>query len=232
MSIVNKILIIEDDPHILMGLVDMLNGEGYAVVSATNGVEALEKYKKEHPDIVLLDIMMPKKSGYDVCKEIRHSDQGTIIIMLTAKGQEVDKVIGLEAGADDYIVKPFGVSELLARIRAVARRKFPNSGAQKGFQAVKFGNIEIDPKTLTGKNGKKSFAVNLKELELLKLFLDHDGEVLSRDLLLEKIWGVKYLGTTRTLDQHIALLRKKIEDDPARPQFIQTVHGVGYRFVS
>jgi DNA-binding response OmpR family regulator len=225
------ILVVEDDQSILTGLKDLLEAEGYAVATAEDGEEALRAYEREKPTLILLDIMIPEKSGYDVCREIRKRDDITPILMLTAKGQEVDKVVGLEMGADDYIVKPFGVSELLARVRARLRRSRIKP-AVRDAGPIAFADIVIEPKTYTGKKGKKTFTVSARELALLRFFFDHDGEVIERFTLLDEIWGIRYEGTTRTLDQHIAKLRQKIEDDPADPRFIRTVHGVGYRFQS
>ena len=225
-----KILIVEDDVSILTGLVDLLNGEGYAVSSTIDGARALSLYQQEKPDLILLDIMIPEKSGYDVCKEIRRKDPGVRIIMLTAKGQEVDKVVGLEIGADDYVVKPFGVQELLARIRAVLRRDRGGSQEKLNQDPLEFGDVRINPKTLTGTKKGKEFEVTPREVHLLQIFLERAGEAVSRDFLLEEVWGISYTGTTRTLDQHIAKLRQKIEDDPANPKYITTVHGTGYRF--
>lgn len=224
-----KILLVEDDAAILTGLTDLLAGEGYAVCSASDGNEALRLYRQEKPNLILLDIMMPEKSGYEVCREIRKTDAATPILMLTAKSQEVDKVVGLELGADDYVVKPFGVNELLARIRARLRRS-EIKPTQKDDYPFEFGDVQIDPRTFRGSKGGKNFPVSAREMDLLRLFMQHDGEVLERFVLLDKIWGIRYEGTTRTLDQHIAKLRQKIEDDPAQPRFIQTVHGIGYRF--
>lgn len=227
-----KILIVEDDVAILTGLEDLLSSEGYAVCSATSGNEALRIYQREKPNLILLDIMIPEKSGYDVCREIRQTDTVTPILMLTAKGQEVDKVVGLELGADDYIVKPFGVSELAARIRARLRRLQSSSPAKKDLSPIAFGDVHIDPKTFQGRKGNTSFPVSSREIELLQFFIRHDGEVVERFTLLDEIWGIRYEGTTRTLDQHIAKLRQKIENDPSQPRYILTVHGVGYRFSS
>ncbi|MBP1766885.1 MAG: winged-helix transcriptional response regulator [Candidatus Aminicenantes bacterium] len=225
------ILVVEDDRSILTGLQDLLEGEGYAVATAEDGEEALRVYEREKPSLILLDIMIPEKSGYDVCREIRKKDEITPILMLTAKGQEVEKVVGLEMGADDYIVKPFGVNELLARVRAGLRRSRQKPAVRDGGP-IAFEDVTIDPKTYSGKKGNRTFAVSARELALLRFFLDHDGEVIERFRLLDEIWGIRYEGTTRTLDQHIAKLRQKIEDDPANPRFIQTVHGIGYRFQS
>jgi DNA-binding response OmpR family regulator len=227
------ILVVEDDTAILAGLADLLEGEGFLVYKATNGNKALRLYETHKPDLILLDIMLPEKSGYDVCKDIRRSDQTTPIVMLTAKGEEVDKVVGLEIGADDYIVKPFGVSELLARVRAALRRARPGQRTSKtGSRPIAFGNVRIDPTTLMGHKGKREFALSTREVRLMELLVEHEGEALDRFRILDEIWGVKYEGTTRTLDQHIAKLRQKIEDKPSDPRHILTVHGVGYRFSS
>ena len=226
-----RILIVEDDPAIVLGLEDLLAGEGYRVDCAGDGRKALELYRKHKPDLVLLDIMIPELSGYEVCRQIRKKDALTPILMLTAKGQEPDKVAGLEMGADDYVVKPFGVSELLARIRALLRRRCAGSDPEllQG-EPFRFGDVEIDPERLQGRKRGKTFSLTTRELELVLLFFKHPGLVLSRAEILDRIWGICYEGTTRTLDQHIANLRKKIEDDPAHPRTIVTVHRVGYRF--
>lgn len=228
-----KILVVEDDAAILAGLCDLLEGEGFAVHRATNGTKALQLYRSHKPDLILLDIMIPEKSGYDVCREIRKTDSATPILMLTAKGQEVDKVVGLELGADDYIVKPFGVSELLARIRAALRRARPEARPRpRSDRPITFGDVRIDPKTMKGTKGKREFALSAREVHLVQLFAEHEGDALDRFRILDEVWGMKYEGTTRTLDQHVAKLRQKIEDDPSDPRHILTVHGVGYRFTS
>jgi DNA-binding response OmpR family regulator len=231
-----RILVAEDDPSILTAVTDLLEGEGFTVTSARDGDEALARYAEARPDLILLDIMMPGKSGFDVCREIRRADSSTPVIMLTAKGEEVDKVVGLELGADDYVVKPFGVNELLARVRACLRRR-DNAGRATGAAAavrdetpIEFGAVRIDARTLKGSRGKREFDVSPREMKLLRLFASHAGEALDRDFILGEVWGVRYEGTTRTLDQHVAVLRKKIEEDPAQPRHITTVHGVGYRF--
>jgi DNA-binding response OmpR family regulator len=232
------ILVVEDDIPILTGLVDLLEGEGYEVFPAQDGGEALHLYHEKKPDCVLLDIMIPDRSGYDVCREIRKKDPVTPILMLTARGQEVEKVIGLELGADDYIVKPFGVRELCARIRTSLRRvrtvreKGNSSNDPCGQETMCFGDVTMDPKTFKGTKGKTTFDVTLREIRLMQLFMANDGKVLHRFTILDEIWGIRYEGTTRTLDQHIAKLRQKIEDDPSHPRYIATVHTVGYRFSS
>jgi DNA-binding response OmpR family regulator len=227
-----RILVVEDDPSILTGLVDLLSAEGFAVLQATDGASALARWAEEKPDAVLLDIMIPEKNGYDVCREIRRADPRTPIIMLTAKGEEVDKVVGLELGADDYVVKPFGVSELMARIRAVLRRGRALPPENRDDRPLEFGSVTVDPRTLRGSKGGRAFDVSRREMALLRLFSSREGEALDRAMLLDEVWGVRYEGTTRTLDQHVAMLRKKIEDDPARPRHITTVHGTGYRFTA
>ncbi len=227
-----KILVVEDDSAILTGLSDLLTGEGFAVEAARDGQAALASYRADRPSLVLLDLMIPQVSGLDVCREIRRADPLTPILMLTAKGQEVDKVVGLEMGADDYIVKPFGVAELVARVRAALRRAAARAAGAKDMSVLAFGDVRIDPRTFTGRKAGRDFEVTAREIELLRFFLRHDGEVVERFTLLDEIWGVRYEGTTRTLDQHIAKLRQKIEDDPAAPRHIQTVYGVGYRFRS
>jgi DNA-binding response OmpR family regulator len=228
-----KILVVEDDAAILAGIVDLLKSENFQVFSARDGKKAMHLYEAEKPDLVLLDIMIPEKSGYDVCKEIRRNDALTPIVMLTAKGEEIDKVVGLEIGADDYIVKPFSVKELLARIRAALRRAKAKPEAKKwDDRPIAFANIKIDPKTLKGRKGKKEFALTLREVQLMQFFMAHDGEALDRAHILDEVWGLKYEGTTRTLDQHVAKLRQKIESDPSNPHHILTVHGLGYRFTS
>lgn len=224
-----KILVVEDDVSIITGLTDLLISEGYEVVQAQDGDKAISEYNAEKPDLVILDIMIPKQSGYDVCRAIRSSDTVTPILMLTAKSQEVDKVVGLELGADDYVVKPFGISELLARVRALLRRVNNHNGNTP--DKLEFGEIVIDLKTFNGKNGNTEFKLSKREIDLLQMFNSHKGEVLNRFDILEKIWGIEYEGTTRTLDQHIAKLRQKIEKDPCNPVYIQTVHGAGYRFI-
>ncbi|MDD2702572.1 MAG: response regulator transcription factor [Candidatus Omnitrophica bacterium] len=226
-----KILVVEDELPILIGLVDLLSGEGFEVSSARDGAEALCKYASENPDLILLDVMMPEKSGYDVCREIRRKDDITPILMLTSKGQEVDKVAALTLGADDYIVKPFGINELLARVRAALRRTHLKP-KNRDDNPISFSDIYVDPKTLKGRKCKSEFPVTLREVQLLQLFMKHDGMVIDRFTLLNEIWGLNHESTTRTLDQHIAKLRQKIEINPAHPRYIVTVHGVGYQFFS
>ena len=228
------ILVAEDDDNIRTGLVDTLESEGYRVTPATGGKEAIDLFRSEEFDLLLLDIMMPEKSGYDVCRVVRSTNEDIPVIMLTAKSEEIDKVIGLQLGADDYITKPFGVHELLARISAVLRRSQrkpkPSEESISGPDRFTFGIAEIDTRQYKVRIGENTFDISARELQLLKFFHSYPNEVLSRDRILNAVWGIEYGGTTRTLDQHVAQLRKKIEPDPARPRFLTTVYGVGYRF--
>lgn len=228
------ILVAEDDINIRTGLTDTLESEGYKVTSAENGLEAVDLFVRNRFDIILLDIMMPGKSGYDVCREIRTKDENIPVIMLTAKSEEIDKVVGLQLGADDYITKPFGVHELLARIAAVLRRA--NRGKPtpviENQDTFTFGAWAVNPKNYKISKDGAAIDISDRELKILKLFYNHPNEVLSRDTMLNEIWGIDYFGTTRTLDQHIAQLRKKIEDNPSEPSTITTVHGVGYRYIT
>ena len=227
-----KVLIVEDDPHILLGLEEVLKSDGFEVAVCSRGDQAIEAVRKQRPGLVVLDVMLPGMSGYDVCKELRAKKVATPILMLTAKGQEIDKVVGLELGADDYVTKPFGVRELLARIHALLRRTGAAGATEPGGQVpFQIGAATIDPKTFQLKRGKAVEELTAKELKLLQLFHAHAGEVLSRDRLLNEVWGYNYYGTTRTLDQVIVQLRKKLGDSGDEPEHLVTVHGVGYKLV-
>jgi DNA-binding response OmpR family regulator len=227
------ILVAEDDAHIRTGLIDTLESEGYRVTAAADGNEALVLFECEAVDLVILDVMMPGKSGFDLCRLMRDRNLDLPILMLTAKGEEIDKVLGLKLGADDYITKPFGIHELLARIEAVLRRCRKNGDQTDSRDAAFFfGGRRVDPRRYTVEKNGQMIDLTDRELKLLRLFHAHPGEVLSRETLLNAVWGIDYFGTTRTLDQHVAQLRKKIEDDPATPTLITTVHGVGYRYRS
>ena len=225
-----KILIVEDDPHILLGLEEVLKSDGFDVAVCQRGDQAVDAVAKHRPCLVVLDVMLPGKSGYDICKELRTKKVATPILMLTAKGQEIDKVVGLDLGADDYVTKPFGVRELLARIHTLLRRTAPSPAAGALSDApFQIGSATIDPKTFQLKRGKHVEELTAKELKLLQLFYAHPGEVLSRDRLLNEVWGYNYYGTTRTLDQVIVQLRKKLGDNGGEPKHLLTVHGVGYK---
>ena len=227
------LLVAEDDKHIREGLVDALTSEGYEVTAVADGSAVLAAFRQASFQLVILDIMMPGRSGYDVCRDLRKINEQIPIMMLTAKSEEIDKVIGLELGADDYMTKPFGVRELLARVAALLRRSGRSATDSKPKTApvsFVFGRATVFPKQMIVRIGKKEFELSARELKILEMFRLHPGEVLSRDELLNAAWGVDYLGTTRTLDQHIAQLRKKIEADPRKPMSIQTVHGIGYKY--
>lgn len=223
-----KILIVEDEPNMVAGLRDNFEFEGYQVISAPDGVAGLERALSETPDLVILDVMMPRMSGLDVCKQLKAKKPGIPIIMLTARGQEVDKVVGLELGADDYVTKPFSIRELLARVKAVLRRAGTTAKTQEKFA---FGEVEVNLRNCQVSRKGKTMDFSSKEFELLKFFLHHPGETLSRDRLLEEVWGYEHFPTTRTVDAHIVRLRQKVEPKPDEPRFILTVHGTGYKFV-
>ncbi len=228
------ILVAEDDRRIRAGLVDLLESEGYRVTAAGDGEAADALLAAEVFDLVILDIMMPGKSGYDLCRDLRGGGSQVPVIMLTAKGEEIDKVVGLKLGADDYVTKPFGVQELLARIDAVLRRSRRSAAAVPGdagpSAAFNFGAAWIYPDQYRSELSGVIEDLSAKELALIHFFHQHAGRVISRDEVLDAVWGVHYFGTTRTLDQHVARVRKKVEKDPARPRFLTTVHGVGYRY--
>jgi DNA-binding response OmpR family regulator len=229
-----KILIVEDDPHILLGLEEVLKGDGFEVSVCNRGDQALDAVTRYRPALLVLDVMLPGLSGYDICKQVRAKKISTPILMLTAKGQELDKVVGLDLGADDYVTKPFGVRELLARIHALLRRTSAAAfGAEPpGQTPFRIGPALIDPKTFQLKRGKSIEELTAKELKVLQLFAAHPGEVLSRDRLLNDVWGYNYFGTTRTLDQVIVQLRKKLGDNGSEAKHLVTVHGVGYKLVT
>jgi len=223
-----KILIVEDEPSMVAGLRDNFEYEGYEVICACDGEEGLERALRDSPDLVVLDVMMPKMSGLDVCKQLKAKRPSLPIIMLTARGQEVDKVVGLELGADDYVTKPFSIRELLARVKAVLRRA---QALPKEQDSYSFNDVEVNLRSYRVLRKGKIVAFSAKEFELLKYLLCHRGENLSRDRLLEDVWGYEHYPSTRTVDAHIVRLRQKLEPKPETPQYILTVHGVGYKFV-
>jgi DNA-binding response OmpR family regulator len=223
-----KILVVEDEPNMVVGLRDNFEFEGYEVITASDGIEGLERALKESPDLVVLDVMMPRMSGLEVCKQLRAKRASLPIIMLTARGQEVDKVVGLELGADDYVTKPFSIRELLARVKAVLRR---TAVIPKDQEQHSFGDVEVDLRRCRVLKSGKALDVSSKEFELLKYFICHSGETLSRHRLLEDVWGYEHYPTTRTVDTHLVRLRQKLEPNPEEPQYFLTVHGTGYRFV-
>jgi DNA-binding response OmpR family regulator len=223
------ILIIEDEPDMASGLKDNFEYEGYNVLIASDGETGLAMALSHSPDVILLDIMLPKKSGLDVCRELRIRKDSTPIIMLTAKGQEIDKVLGLELGADDYITKPFSVRELLARVKAILRR-IPKKD-DSGSESVTMGRMTLNFHYYQATNEKGPIELTHREFELLKYFHDHVGKTISRDELLNQVWGYDNYPTSRTVDNHILNLRKKLELDPAHPKHLLTVHGVGYKYI-
>ncbi len=227
-----KILIVEDDPHILLGLEEILRSEGFDAISCNRGDHAIDTVVKHKPGLIVLDVMLPGRSGYEICKQLRSMKVPIPILMLTAKGQEIDKVVGLDLGADDYVTKPFGVRELLARIQALLRRSATsNPVAEAAGTSFQIGEAVIDPKTFQIKKKKNVEELTARELKLLQLFYTHPGEVLSRDRLLNEVWGQNYYGTTRTLDQVIVQLRKKLGDNGGEPRYLLTIHGVGYKLL-
>ncbi len=223
-----NILIVEDEEQMRLGLRDNLEFEDYKVDMAADGDEGLEKILNNSYDLILLDVMLPKKSGFDICKEVRSKDIKTPILMLTAKGEEIDKVLGLELGADDYITKPFSLRELLARIKAVLRR---SDGSTRSIKKVRIGKLSVNFSTYEAYDEDEVIPMSHKEFEILKYLWEHKNETIERDTLLNEIWGYEDMTTTRTVDNFILKLRQKTEDDPANPKHILTVHGIGYKYI-
>lgn len=225
-----KILIADDEPSMLIGLNDNLSFEGYETVSAKNGEEALAIASKENFDLIILDVMMPKISGFDVCKSLRKRGINTPVIFLTAKGEEIDKVIGLEIGADDYVTKPFSLRELIARVKAQLRRKeFSDS---ETIEKIVIGKLELNFSSYSAFENGEPVQLSHKEFEILKYLWKKKNQTCSRDDLLTNIWGYDESPTTRTVDNFMMRLRSKIEKDPNHPQIIITVHGIGYKLLS
>ena len=222
------ILIVEDEPAMIAGLRDNFEFEGYDVISAGDGVEGLERALTDDPDLVVLDLMMPRMSGLDVCKQLKAKKPSMPIIMLTARGQEIDKVVGLELGADDYVTKPFSIRELLARVKAVLRRVSPQASA---LEIYRFSDIEVNIRANEVRRAGAPVELSAKEFALLAYFISHPGETLSRDRLLDAVWGYENYPNSRTVDTHIVHLRHKLELIPEEPRYILTVHGSGYKFV-
>src|SRR5437762_2195530 len=225
-----KILLIEDEHGLIITLTDRLRSEGYEVASALDGKNGFEKAQTENYDLIILDVMLPKKNGYDVARDLRQKGIGTPILMLTARGEMIDKVLGLKLGADDYLTKPFEVMELLARIEALLRRAPSHTNGNQDPGAFRFGNVAIDFKRAEVRRKKKPIDLSAMKFKLLQFLIEHRGVVHSRDALLDAVWGYDAMPTTRTVDVHIAWLRQKLEENPRHPKFIQTVHGFGYKF--
>jgi DNA-binding response OmpR family regulator len=222
-----KILVVEDEMPILTGIKDNLEMEGYEVFTATDGKKAVQLAREKAPHLVILDLMLPKLNGFEVLKALKEDRNPAYVIILTAKKEKDDKLRGFELGADDYITKPFGVEELLARVKAVLRRHDQPLGELKRY---KFGDITLDFEKFEATKAGKRIELTPREFSILKLFIDNRGKVVSRNDLLSKVWGYEIFPNTRTVDNHIVKLRKQIEDDPANPDFITSVRGVGYKF--
>jgi DNA-binding response OmpR family regulator len=222
-----KVLIVEDDQAMAVALRDGFTYEGYAVHVARDGAAGLRMAEERSHDLLILDVMLPRMSGLDVCRQLRTAGNDTPIIMLTARGQEIDKVLGLKTGADDYVTKPFSFLELMARVEAVLRRA---SKSTEAVESAEFGDVEMNFKTFEAKKGGRALELSPREFKMMKYFVEHRGEVVTRDQLLDHVWGYEGLPLTRTVDMHIAKLRQKIEDTPSDPHHVITVHRVGYKF--
>jgi DNA-binding response OmpR family regulator len=225
-----KVLIAEDDDHIRNGLAEVLQGEGYQTVCARDGIEALQLYEREKPQFVCLDIMMPGVDGYEVCRRIRRGDPNVPVIFISAKSEEVDRVVGLELGADDFIQKPFGVREVIARIRAVTRRYTAAQTGRIKAAPMVMGDLTVLPDELRARRRDAVIDLSLRDVRMLELLHRNRGKVVDRNTFFDECWGREYMPSSRTLDQHIAQLRRRIEIDPKSPAIILTVHGVGYRY--
>lgn len=224
-----RVLLVEDEPGLVLTLSDRLVNEGYAVAAAGDGEEGLKQATSESFDLVILDVMLPGKSGFDVCRDLRQKGFQKPILMLTARGQVTDKVVGLKLGADDYLTKPFEMMELLARIEALLRRAPTGGAAPTG--AYRFGNVEIDFRRAEVSRDGKPVELSALELKLLRYFIEHRGATISRDELLNEVWGYDAMPHSRTVDVHVSWLRQKIETNPSHPEFIITIHRLGYKFV-
>jgi DNA-binding response OmpR family regulator len=224
----SKILIVEDEPDMVLGLKDNFEFEGYEVITATDGEAGLERARAQKPDLIILDVMLPRMSGLEVCKSLRGEGWEGPILMLTARGQEIDKVVGLELGADDYVTKPFSIRELLARVRAVLRR---TDGSKKRLTQYSFGDLELDFEAYGATKAGEALDLSPREFELLRYLIERKGETVTRDKLLEDVWGYDSYPSTRTVDTHIAKLRSKIGDSGSEPRWILTIHGMGYKFI-
>jgi two-component system alkaline phosphatase synthesis response regulator PhoP len=223
-----KVLLIEDEPDLAQGIRDALEYDGYQVVLARDGDEGLRLTLETRPDLIVLDVMLPKKSGIDLCRDLRQRRVEAPIVMLTARGQESDKILGLEVGADDYMTKPFSIQELLARMRAHLRRV---NRQLDGSAILRFGDVQVNFRKLEALKAGRALDLTAREFAILRCLVDHRYQVVTRNQLLDEVWGVESNPVTRTVDNHIVKLRQKLEDVPAEPRYILTVHGVGYRFV-
>ena len=226
----NTVLVVEDEESFVEALEVGLKREGFRVQVARDGAQALDVFDAARPDLVLLDVMLPRMSGIDVCREMRARNPRVPIIMVTAKGSEIDTVVGLEVGADDYVTKPYRLRELVARMRAVLRRAPAEDALATSAEAIEVGDVSLDPARHEVLVRGEPVSLPLKEFELLELLLEHAGRVLTRETLIDRIWGPHYVGDTKTLDVHIKRLRAKVEDDPSSPTRITTIRGLGYRY--
>jgi two-component system, OmpR family, alkaline phosphatase synthesis response regulator PhoP len=226
-----RILLVEDEPGLQLTLSDRLRREGYVVDTAGDGQSGLDKAASGQFDLVLLDVMLPRKNGFDVLRDLRQKGVDTPVIMLTARGQVVDTVVGLKLGADDYLAKPFEMMELLARIEARLRRRQAAAAAMAAADGYQFGEMRVDYRSAEVFRGSDTVELSAREYQLLRYLIEHRGEIISRDQLLNEVWGYNAMPSTRTVDVHVAWLRQKIEPNPRHPQFLLTVHGLGYRFV-
>lgn len=226
-----KVLLVEDEEGLIVTLTDRLESEGFTVESATDGRSGLELAASKRFDLIILDVMLPKKNGYDVCRDLRQMSVDTPVLMLTAKGETFDKVLGLKLGADDYLTKPFEMVELLARAEALLRRS-PTRTADSSSGAFRFGTVSIDFRRAEVTKEEQAVELSALEFKLLRFLIENQGTVHSRDSLLDAVWGYDAMPATRTVDVHIAWLRQKLEENPRRPSHIQTVHGLGYKFVA
>jgi two-component system alkaline phosphatase synthesis response regulator PhoP len=224
---VKRVLLVEDEAGLVLTLTDRLTREGYAVESAADGESGLERATRDAFDLLVLDVMLPRLGGFDVCRELRRRGIDTPVIMLTARGQVVDKVVGLKLGADDYVTKPFEMAELLARVEAQLRRVPPALHPAEGYA---FGALRVDFRKAEAMRDGAPLELSAREFQLLRYFIEHRGATLTRDELLNEVWGYHSMPSTRTVDVHVAWLRQKIEPNPRHPQFILTVHGMGYKF--
>ena len=231
MSVGARILLVEDEPGLVLTLTDRLSAEGYAVETATDGEQGLLRAATEAFDLVILDVMLPRKGGFDVCRDLRQRGVSTPVLMLTARGQVADKVVGLKIGADDYLTKPFNMMELLARVEALLRRAQAGATAATAPDVYQFGDVRLDLRGAEVTRGGRRVELSAREFTLLRYLVEHRGETVSRDRLLDEVWGYDSTPTTRTVDVHVSGLRQKLEPNPHVPVHILTVHGLGYKFV-
>ncbi len=224
----SKILVIEDDPAISSGIRESLESEGFRIVVENDGEAGFTAAHNSGPDLILLDIMLPSMSGLEICKKLREEGVNTPVILLTSRSTESDKLLGFDLGADDYVTKPFSIRELIARIKSILKRR---GAIQDVFETFEFGEVEMNFKTMVTTKAGKIVRLSLKEYELMKYFIRHIEEVISRNKLLDEVWGYDVYPTTRTVDNYILMLRKKLEPDPSVPRYFLTMHAAGYKFV-